>query len=553
MKKLLSTLLAAFILLFAISCGTSDTSTETTAAEATETTVTEAVETTAKTTAAETTAAKTEQEGVEPSSTDEILEEILPSALPSGVEWKDGSLTSRPAASANAQDTTVAYVLIYNPYIYNENSQSNPTLYTGSFSSQIEVSMNRADELEAPLDYTPISVADVNRDFPLGKAELDGMRAEVMLTPYTAGAQRQFYTSTGSSQSILKSFTCLYTGTYCNVWVSSDASLSYEDAKFYANEFDTNIYGTCVNLFGTPRFSKNGGKVNLLFTPMQQGLLGFARIADIFATGEYSEADVRAYGMNLNHAIIHLSSSYANDRDAIKRTLAHELQHQIVFSGAFENPNMLYPNTWINEAMSAYIEDYLYPGSKLAYIDVFNTSSCVRHGQSLYNFTTHQDFSSYDIGPYGSVYLYESYIERWAFFDAFTRFHKYYRSYNYNLNDATGIKSTFSLYIQNAVDNIADFSSLGFASKDEEWLSKLTLRFYLDMLVYDYADPVEFQYVKPEKLVYDQLMPANIEGGGRIIIEVKNGVYNVPSDASKGLVYVGLNKDFVPVTNCLIF
>lgn len=548
MKKLLSTLLAAFILLFALGCGTSDTATETTVAVAPETTVTEAVEITAP----ETTLAETEGV-VEPSSTDEVLAEILPSSLPSGVEWKDGSLTSRPVANASANDTAVSYVLIYNPYVYNENSQTNPTLYTGNFSSQIEVSMDRADGLETPLDYTPISVADVNRDFPLDKADTSGIRAEVMLTPYTAGAQHQFYTSTGSSQSILKSFTCLYTGTHCNVWVSSDASLSYEDAKFYATEFDTNIYQNCVNLFGTPRFSNNGGKVNLLFTPMQQGLLGFARVADIFAAGEYSDADVSTYGMNLNHAIIHLSSNYASNRDDIKRTLAHELQHQIVFSGAFENPNMLYPNTWINEAMSAYIEDYLYPGSKLGYIDVYNTSSCVRHGQSLYNFTTHQDYFSNDIGPYGSVYLYESYIERWAFFDAFTRFHKYYRTYNNNLNDATGLKGTFSLYIQNAVDNIADFSSLGFASKDEEWLSKFTLRFYLDMLVYDYADPAEFQYVKPESLVYDRLMPANIEGGGRIIVAVKNGSYNVPTDASKGLVYVGLNKDFVPVTNCLIF
>ena len=553
MKKIVATALVALILLFAVGCGTSDTSTETTAQE---TTVAETtVETTAieEPSAQETTVETTEAVVIEPSSTDEILTELLPSALPDGVEWDNGSLTSRPVASTATQDNTIAYVLIYNPYIYNENLQSNPSLYTGNFSSQVEVSMNRADELEVPLEHTPISVAEINRDFPLDKADLSGNRADIMLTPYTTGQKRNFYTSTGSSQSVLKNFTCLYTGTYCNVWVSSDATLSADNAKFYANEFDSKIYNNCVNLFGTPRFSQNGGKVNLLFTPMEQGLLGFARIADIFATGEFSEADVTAYGMNLNHAIIHLSANYANDRDSITRTLAHELQHQIVFSGAFENPNMLYPNTWINEAMSAYIEDYLYPGSKLGYIDVYNTSISTRHGQSLYNFTTHQSFFSSDIGPYGSVYLYSSYVKKWGYYDAFTRFHKYYRSFNYNLNDATGLKNTFSLYIQDAVNNIADFSSLGFANKDEEWLSKFTLRFYLDMLVYDYADPIEFQYVNPNKLVYDQLSPANIEGGGRIIVAVKNGTYNVPADASKGLVYVGLNKNFVPVTNCLIF
>jgi|GEM_PF-1209702 len=547
MKKLLAALLSVFVLLCVVGCGSADTATETTVADAAETTLTEA-------TVADTTVAATEELPVEPSSTDEVLAEILPSTLPDGIEWDSGALTSRPVASANAQDNTVAYVLIYNPYIYNENNQTNPTLYTGNFSSQVTVSMDRADELEEPLEYNPLSVSDVNKDFPVDKADLSGNRADVMLTPYVTGQRRDFYTSTGSSQSVLKTFTCVHAGKYCNVWVSSDATLSTADAQYYASEFDANIYGTCETLFGTPRFSQNGGKVNLLFTPMETGLLGFARIADIFATGEFTEADIKAYGMNVNHAIIHLSSNYASDRDAIKRTLAHELQHQIVFSGAFENPLGAYPNTWFNEAMSAYIEDYIYPNSKLGYIDVYNKSECVRHGQSLYNFTTHQSFFSSDIGPYGTVYLFSAYMDKWGYYDAFTRFHKYYRaSFDYTLNDATGIKLSFSPYMQYAIQNTADFSSLNFATPDEEWLSKFTLRFYLDMLVYDYADPSEFQYVDPNKLVYDQLSPANIEGGGRIIIAVKNGEYTIPADASSGLVYVGLNKYFVPVTNCLIF
>ena len=51
-----------------------------------------------------------------------------------------------------------------------------------------------------------------------------------------------------------------------------------------------------------------------------------------------------------------------------------------------------------------------------------------------------------------------------------------------------------------------------------------------------------------EALLYDSLEPAEIEGGGRIVIATRSGTFSIPKDADRGLVYLGLDSHFRPVT-----
>ena len=69
------------------------------------------------------------------------------------------------------------------------------------------------------------------------------------------------------------------------------------------------------------------------------------------------------------------------------------------------------------------------------------------------------------------------------------------------------------------------------------------------MLKYDAGDPEAFKNVKSDYLLYDELDGANIEGGGRIIIATKDGKFSIPDDADKGLIYIGLDKNFNVVTD----
>ena len=87
-----------------------------------------------------------------------------------------------------------------------------------------------------------------------------------------------------------------------------------------------------------------------------------------------------------------------------------------------------------------------------------------------------------------------------------------------------------------------------FADEEDEFLSKLTFNFYLSLLKYDSSDPEAFQKVKSQTLLYDEINPADIEGGGRVIVALKDGEFEFPQDADKGLLYVGLNSNFEVVT-----
>lgn len=57
-----------------------------------------------------------------------------------------------------------------------------------------------------------------------------------------------------------------------------------------------------------------------------------------------------------------------------------------------------------------------------------------------------------------------------------------------------------------------------------------------------------FENVKRSSLLYDETEPADIEGGGRIIVALKLGEFEIPKDADEGLIYVGLNSEFEVVT-----
>ena len=93
----------------------------------------------------------------------------------------------------------------------------------------------------------------------------------------------------------------------------------------------------------------------------------------------------------------------------VKSTLAHELQHLICATDAFNYMDSPFMRTWLNEAMSAYAEEMVYPGIKESggYNEVYYLSNNFRTGQSLYNFDT--TFDEY-IGAYGAVYLYSQYL-----------------------------------------------------------------------------------------------------------------------------------------------
>ncbi len=437
-------------------------------------------------------------------------------------------------------DANVSYVMIYNPDIYNPDVTTNKKLSTGDIRESIDIDINRGEGLPLSPDYEPFDQGAINKDFPGITPEVS--RGDVVFTTYAVGDTREFFCyNSALTARTSATFNCRYAGENCYVWVYDD-SLSDTDAAYYGQAFDDTIYSKTTGTFGEHRYAQDGGKIHIMFYPFRNGTAGFFCNYDLFLSTEVSEEEVNTYGINTDHAIININTLYSSQETTILSTLGHEFQHLICFSDAFETRNFDQTQLWFNESMSGYIEEELYSGSKEDSTEALHQSNRVRYGQSLYNFDT--DGIS-DYGVYGGVYYFSRYLAAAAGKDVFQKYHTFWRNATVsNLTTAKALYESVSSSFRSDIDDSISYpSSYRFASEEELWLSKLTLDYYVTLLSENASlDP--YDYLNTQNLLYDTLDAANIEGGGRIIMAVKDGSFEIPEDAADGLVYVGFDENF---------
>lgn len=481
---------------------------------------------------------------------------LTPPAEAAAIELESYTLLQNADKVYNDKEP-VRYVMIYNPAVYDPNyPEYNYSLSTGNLGMQVEVDLNKGG-LEEEKQHLGLSQDQLNADLPLDEISRDSDRAGAFVTPYKVGDTKVFYSydSAAMEYRLQRNFTCRYAGQYCNIWVA-DCNLSDALIQDYGTQFDTHIYESVVETFGQPRFASNGSKVNLLYYPLPTFVGGCFSNADLYADYEFNAATIEYYGLNTNHDILHINSDMCQIPEMqtyMRSTMAHEFQHLICGTAATSTLNLTFVDTWLNEAMSGYIEEKLYPGVKegaSGHLPTFHDSDLVRNGQSLYNFATTDD----DIGVYGSVYLFSEYLATLAGDDVFFNLHSYWRnSYSSTLCTAEALNNAVSEEVYNAVDRTTPYPiSLQFYSEEERWMSKLTLRYYLELLDQDATDPAVFDKINNYDLLYNQINSATIEGGGRIIIALQDDVFYIPEDADPGLIYVGLNEDFEVITSLIM-
>ena len=81
-------------------------------------------------------------------------------------------------------------------------------------------------------------------------------------------------------------------------------------------------------------------------------------------------------------------------------------------------------------------------------------------------------------------------------------------------------------------------------------MSKLILDYYLT-LIRPNAGPNAFRSISAAYLLYNDDIPAQIEGGGRVLVATRNGSFVIPADAGEGLIYIGLDDQYKPVTGLI--
>ncbi len=484
---------------------------------------------------------------------------------PSGAGNPETEKTPSPTRSNTEQTVTgetvmngVSFVMIYDPYIFDEKNEQKSklaSLFSGDMGSQIVTGLHRAGGLGDDTPEIPgmISQAEINHGLDSSGVERAAGRAGGQDPIYKKGEKHSFFSFDQTLQYRTKQeFDCVYNGTYCYVW-SLDGSIGEADAEKVGKEFDEKIYKNDTEFFGTPRFTENGGKVNILFYSLPEGIGGFFCLYDIFSSQEAPSAYAEAYGLNTDHAIITINSKYLKTNlPFLNATLAHELQHLICASEAFYYADSPFVRTWLDEAMSAYAEDLNYPGLKMqnGYNELMYLSDNYRKGQSLYNFETDND--EY-IGAYGVVYLFDRYLIKYAGEQIFSDIHTYWKnSYSATVTEADAIYASVpKAFMQRVTDGYVfpEAIAKGFNSEAEEWMSKMTLDFYIETVSLELAELTEYADAAHLFMLYSEINPLYLEGGGRIIVAVENGSFTIPKDSDKGLVFIGFDSDFNVVTD----
>ena len=472
----------------------------------------------------------------------------------------DGEEQTEPKGSfEDAED--IAYVLIYNPGMYDETKRTNAKLASGDFGMQIDVDAKRAEEG----DYVGIlnTLPQNQYTLPLADEDYEMDRADDFFTPYKTGDVVEFsYIDPGSGEGEMLEYECVMAGEKTNIWAPVESGyITEKQAKKMIEKFENDILETDVELFGEPRFADNGHKINIMIDETSNSaIMGWFITLELFSKrdGKLLKAvqnEYPEYTFNQDHAMLHVNRlmvEKSSSEEALYSTLAHEFQHLICQSEFFESGGKFSAATWINEAMSGYVEEYIFPGIQKKggrYTDLAK-SDLIRHGQSLYNFDVSTSARSFDIGVYGSVFLFSEYLAEIAGGDVFHNIHDNWKSADKKTTNAKAIRDAFSKDAQKKINKVIDYPEDYLdLDEDETWLSKLTLDFYLTLLAKGKNSPKAFDSLKAQTLLYDELDGTKIEGGGRVIVATADGTFEIPDDADEGLVYIGLDKDFNVITD----
>ena len=541
-KKLLAVLLAAATFMM-YGCGSTENTVDTTNGETTtEETVAEPVDEDAEGGLSVNTSASAD-------SVESLFNESLLMAQGNG-----SNENSEPFSIDSNGQTVInnaAFVMIYNPLIYDEDLQlanSRTMLSTGDFGSQVYIPGNRA----GLGDESAVNMYTISQNQLMAQLEesvetiTTANRAGGMDPVHKKGEKYDFFVTSDLQRIGRVEFTCLYEGEYCYMWTSND-QLTDKAAKELADMFDNNIYRQMIETFGQARFTENGGKLNILFHPFDDSAdnyIGFFFQDDLHTAEEFPGGNPAACFRNSDHAIINMNSNWLADMDTVSVTLAHEFQHLICYSETFYYDNTPSIDTWLNEAMSSFTEEMISPGTgvNMEKNCWYVLSENSRAGQSLYNFEIDSN-----AGSYGAVYLYEKYLSEIAGDDVMTDIHRYWReSYSTSVTEAEAIYLAMDKGFADSVNESYVYPNeleKLFDSEYESFMSKLTLDFYINTMNTSFLDLEGAEAGVLSYYAYDTVVPAEIEGGGRVIVITKEGSYTIPKDADSNLIYIAFDAD----------
>ncbi|GHV36753.1 hypothetical protein AGMMS49546_02710 [Spirochaetia bacterium] len=345
-------------------------------------------------------------------------------------------------------------------------------------------------------------------------------------------------------------------GQKCLIWAEKSAGVSTETAEQIAREYDNNIYGKMMNVFGVQRnFTNEGvvvahdtleladwlgdgdGKLAILLLDIKDGYTsGGGYVAGYFWAGNFLQIE---HSNQIDMMYVDIKPGIPGSPSSNK-TFAHELEHLMNFATtvAFRTTLM---DTWIDEGLATAAEYvYLAPNHNEDRINFFNIDrgDFIAKGNNFFVWGNHEDANSYAaLGDYATAYLFFQWLRLQS-------------------SNGTGIykeiiSSTYPDY--RAVTDAArtKMSETNYTNNPAGWGLLLG-----DWMAANYIKSTSGRYgYKNDSVIGSSLNTRYISGGTTIPLYPGEGVYSKSNDssalpaASGNIKYAGLSSTGVSNSN----
>ena len=321
----------------------------------------------------------------------------------------------------------------------------------------------------------------------------------------------------------------LYIGQHAEIWVHG-ASITAEQAKQLADEFDHNIYSLVTENFGAVSDIDNNGRIALLCLDIidkfgVNGNLNY--VGGYFSPADLYTNDFLRIPISNEMEIFYIDTYPSMGKDKahlditkVYDTLAHEFQHMVnATQERLVEKKQYGMAVWLDEGLSMAAEQMYLNKYLTERIEYYNTSTAIKNGRALLDWNNNEVLANYSLS-----YLFVQYLKIQA-----NQGDSIFKEII--LHKGTEVEAIESI-IHKYIDPTMSFNELLTAFR-------VALLLKADTGIYGFGGIKEFNDLAAQVYEGKQLF---LKGGGAVIIQTNRGKVEPSSAKGNDIVFTGIYK-----------
>ena len=321
----------------------------------------------------------------------------------------------------------------------------------------------------------------------------------------------------------------LYIGQHAEIWVHG-SSITAEQAKQLADEFDQHIYNLVTENFGAISDIDHNGRVAILCLDIIDnfGVNGTSNyISGYFSPADVYTNDLLAAPISNEMEIFYIDTYPSMGKDKANlditkayATLAHEFQHMVnAAQERLVEKKKCGMATWLDEGLAMASEQMYLNKDLTGRIKYYNTSTAIKNGRSVLDWNNNEVLANYSLS-----YLFVQYLKIQA-----NQGDSIFKEII--LHTGTEVEAVESI-IHKYIDPTMSFNELLTAFR-------VALLLKADTGIYGFGGIKAFNHLAAQAYDGEQLL---LKGGGAVIIQTNGGTVEPSSAKGNDIVFTGIYK-----------